>query len=179
MQTMTSRERLLAALSHKQPDRIPLDLGGTRNSTMVMEGYERLKAHLGGAAPSKMIERMMRVVEIDEGICRTLAIDTRGVFPGGATRGLAADLAHDLADASGDFFAGDACHCAVLDFRHPSADFLFPRFFGGRRYPVQIRSQAIHQFGNPLPRPVADFLDDSIQGRWHVLNHTLTGDSTQ
>jgi len=34
---MTSRERVLAALSHRQPDRVPLDLGGTRNSSMVVE----------------------------------------------------------------------------------------------------------------------------------------------
>ena len=92
MAGMTSRERLLAALSHRQPDRVPLDLGGTRNSTMVVEGYERLKAHCGIATPTKIIERMMRVVEADEGVLRALAIDTRGVFPGGPTRGLAADL---------------------------------------------------------------------------------------
>jgi len=92
MRAMTSRERVLAALSHEQPDRVPLDLGGTRNSTMVIEGYERLAAHLRITAPSRMIDRMMRVVEIDEQVCRALAIDIRGVFPGGATRGLAADL---------------------------------------------------------------------------------------
>ncbi len=92
MKPMTSRERVLAALSHQQPDRIPLDLGGTRNSTMVVEGYERLKTHCAVVTPTKMIERMMRVVEIDEGVCGALAIDTRGVFPGGPTRGLAADL---------------------------------------------------------------------------------------
>jgi uroporphyrinogen decarboxylase len=89
---MTSRERILAALSHRQPDRVPLDLGGTRNSTMVQEGYERLKAHFGVSAPPVMVERMMRVVEIDEGVLGPLGIDTRAVFPGGATRGLAADL---------------------------------------------------------------------------------------
>ena len=92
MAAMTSRERVLAALSHRQPDRVPLDLGGTRNSTMVVEGYERLKAHYGISAPTKIVERMMRVVEVDEGILKALAIDTRGVFPGGPTRGLAADL---------------------------------------------------------------------------------------
>ncbi len=47
MTVMTSRERVLAALSHGQPDRVPLDLGGTRNSTMVLEGYERLLRHFG------------------------------------------------------------------------------------------------------------------------------------
>ncbi len=89
---MTSRERLLAALSHRQPDRVPLDLGGTRNSTMVLEAYERLAAHFRVAAPPSMIDRMMRVVEIDETVLTALQIDTRGVFPGVATRGLAADL---------------------------------------------------------------------------------------
>lgn len=92
MTAMTSRARVLAALSHRQPDRVPLDLGGTRNSTMVVEGYERLKARFGITTPTKMIERMMRVVEIDEGVLTRLRIDTRAVFPGGPTTGLAADL---------------------------------------------------------------------------------------
>jgi uroporphyrinogen decarboxylase len=39
-----------------------------------------------------MIERMMRVVEIDEGAITALGIDTRGVFPGAPTVGMAADL---------------------------------------------------------------------------------------
>lgn len=89
---MTSRERVLAALSHRQPDRVPLDLGGTRNSTMVVDGYERLQEHFGLTDAPKIIERMMRVVEIDEGVLTRLQIDTRPVFPGGATKGLAADL---------------------------------------------------------------------------------------
>ena len=89
---MTSRERVLAALSHRQPDRVPLDLGGTRNSTMVVDGYERLQEHFGLTDEPKIIERMMRVVEIDEGVLTRLQIDTRPVFPGSATKGLAADL---------------------------------------------------------------------------------------
>jgi len=89
---MTSRERVLAALSHRQPDRVPLDLGGTRNSTMVVEGYERLQRHFGLTDEPKIIERMMRVVEIDEGVLTRLRIDTRPVFPGAATKGLTADL---------------------------------------------------------------------------------------
>jgi len=92
MTVMTSRERVLAALSHRQPDRVPLDLGGTRNSTMVVEGYERLQRHFGLSGEPRMIERMMRVVEIDERVLLGLQIDTRPAFPGGATRGLAADL---------------------------------------------------------------------------------------
>ena len=42
---MTHRERILAAISHQQPDRVPIDLAGTRDSSIVVEGYERLKEH--------------------------------------------------------------------------------------------------------------------------------------
>jgi uroporphyrinogen decarboxylase len=89
---MTSRERILAALSHRQPDRVPLDLGGTVNSTMVLEAYERLAAHYRVTAPPKLLNRMMRVAEIDEQILEALQIDVRGVYPGVATKGLGADL---------------------------------------------------------------------------------------
>jgi uroporphyrinogen decarboxylase len=139
MQEMTSRQRILTALSHRQPDRIPLDLGGTRNSTMVLEGYERLKTHFGIATPAKTIERMMRVVEIDEAACRALAIDTRGVFPGGPTRGLAADLGPNryrdmwgvervqppgslYYDLAGSPLAGDIAVADILKYPWPDPD---------------------------------------------------------
>jgi uroporphyrinogen decarboxylase len=92
MATMTSRERVMAAVSHRQPDRVPLDLGGTRNSTMVVEAYEKLQRHFGVGDPPRMCERMMRVVEVGEPILRALQIDTRAVFPGTATKGRAAEL---------------------------------------------------------------------------------------
>ncbi|MCC7355361.1 MAG: hypothetical protein IT330_16585 [Anaerolineae bacterium] len=89
---MTSRERILAALSHRQPDRVPLDIGGTRNSTLVLEAYEQLAAHFRVTAAPKIMERMMRVVEVDEGVLTPLQIDVRGVYPVGATKGLGTDL---------------------------------------------------------------------------------------
>lgn len=79
---MTHRERLVAAISHEQPDMIPIDLGGTRDSSIVVEGYEKLKKHFGIEAENKLCDRMMRVVRIDEKILRTLDIDTRSIFPG-------------------------------------------------------------------------------------------------
>jgi len=91
---MTGRQRVLAALSHRQPDKVPLDLGGTRDSTLVVEAYERLKELFGVAEKTRLCERMMRVVQVDEAILAALDIDTRAVFPAGPTkgRGLAAKL---------------------------------------------------------------------------------------
>ena len=44
---MTSRERLLAAIGHKEPDRIPVDLGATPSSGISAIAYARLKKHPG------------------------------------------------------------------------------------------------------------------------------------
>jgi len=44
---MTSRERVRAALSHSEPDMIPLDLGGTESSGITGIAYNRLRKHLG------------------------------------------------------------------------------------------------------------------------------------
>jgi len=44
---LTSRERILAAIGHRQPDRVPLDLGATPSSGISAVAYGRLKRHLG------------------------------------------------------------------------------------------------------------------------------------
>lgn len=44
---ITSRERVLQALNHQQPDRVPVDLGGHRSSGMMAIAYARLKRALG------------------------------------------------------------------------------------------------------------------------------------
>ncbi len=77
---MTHKERLMAALSHEQPDTVPIDFGGTVNSSIVVEGYEELKVHFGIEIGNKILHRMQRIVDVDERILRTLDIDTRGVF---------------------------------------------------------------------------------------------------
>jgi uroporphyrinogen decarboxylase len=44
---MTSRERILAAVGHREPDRVPVDLGATPSSGISAIAYGNLKAHLG------------------------------------------------------------------------------------------------------------------------------------
>lgn len=79
---MIHKERLLAAISHKQPDFVPIDLGGTRDSSIVIEGYEKLKKYFGIEDNNDLADRMMRVVAVDENILKKLDIDTRAVFMG-------------------------------------------------------------------------------------------------
>ena len=44
---MTSRERILSAISHKQPDRVPVDLGATPSSGISVVAWHNLVRHLG------------------------------------------------------------------------------------------------------------------------------------
>ncbi|MDH7482554.1 MAG: uroporphyrinogen decarboxylase family protein [Armatimonadota bacterium] len=44
---MTSRERVLTTLAHKEPDRVPIDFGGMRSTGIMAIAYNKLKAYLG------------------------------------------------------------------------------------------------------------------------------------
>jgi len=45
--SMTSRERVLKAIRHEEPDRLPIDLGGMASTGIMAIAYARLKEHLG------------------------------------------------------------------------------------------------------------------------------------
>ena len=85
LNSITRRERVLTAICHQQPDKIPIDFGGTRDSSIVMEGYEKLKKYFGIETENELCDRMMRVVKVDERILQALDIDTRSIFPGPST----------------------------------------------------------------------------------------------
>ncbi|MBN1154127.1 methyltransferase [candidate division KSB1 bacterium] len=44
---MTSRERVIKALRHEEPDKVPIDLGAMRSTGIMAIAYNRLKDHLG------------------------------------------------------------------------------------------------------------------------------------
>ena len=44
---MTSRERIAAALNHREPDRLPIDMNGTIVTSLTRVAYQNLRAHLG------------------------------------------------------------------------------------------------------------------------------------
>lgn len=52
---MQSNERLNLALNHKQPDRIPFDLGGTFTSGIPQTSYLHLCEHLGFQPPENIM----------------------------------------------------------------------------------------------------------------------------
>ena len=92
---MTHRERVIAALSHKEPDKIPIDLASTRDSSIVVESYERLKEYFGVVEKDRITSRMMQVVDVNEQILTKLDIDTRAVNPGSPDKHTEVEIAEN------------------------------------------------------------------------------------
>ncbi len=82
--SMTHRERLLRAVSLKEPDRVPMDLGGHTNSSIHILAYQKLKNTMGIDVdkPTTFVSKMMQDVAVQDDILNALDIDTRGVFHG-------------------------------------------------------------------------------------------------
>ena len=89
---MTHRERTLTALNHKTPDRVPMDLGATRVTSLVAAEYEKLKRHIGIELETVIVDKIQQAVKVDEEILHVLDIDTRGVFVRGPDRSRDATL---------------------------------------------------------------------------------------
>jgi uroporphyrinogen decarboxylase len=84
---MNHRERALATLNHLEPDRVPLDLGSTRNTGILIEPYKALVNHLGLEVPINKNDdygqsKIAQVANPDEAVLQYLDIDFRGIFLG-------------------------------------------------------------------------------------------------
>ena len=63
---MTSRERVRAALNHKEADKIPVDCGGMRSTVLLGATYNRLKRHLKKAGGETKIYDMVQQLALVE-----------------------------------------------------------------------------------------------------------------
>ncbi|MEN3203139.1 MAG: uroporphyrinogen decarboxylase family protein [Atribacterota bacterium] len=76
---MVSAERLKVALSHKEPDRIPLDLGGIVTG-ITLKAHHALCSFLGIPREDTLVDRVQYLVQPSEKILKRFAIDTRYVY---------------------------------------------------------------------------------------------------
>lgn len=65
---MDSRERVLLSLNHKEPDKVPVDLGGTICSTLTLTANKKLKDYLGINKGGEIVSHPVldTVVPLDE-----------------------------------------------------------------------------------------------------------------
>lgn len=78
---LSHRERVRIALSHQEPDRVPVDLGSTGCSTLTVDAYRKLRAHLGMAPREPhIISRAGQIAVPHEEVMRHLDVDLRGIY---------------------------------------------------------------------------------------------------
>ena len=83
---MTSRERVRTTLAHREPDRIPFDLGGTRMTGIHVRAYERLRPALGLEPRSGRISDItQQLAEVEPDVLEALEADVRLVVPRGGS----------------------------------------------------------------------------------------------
>jgi uroporphyrinogen decarboxylase len=79
---MTGRERVLAALNHEEPDRVPLIIGPTNATGVKMKSYRALKRLLGVEAPDRFLYDWpeLGTAQADEEVLERLGSDARGLL---------------------------------------------------------------------------------------------------
>ncbi len=72
---MTSRERVLSAIAHKEPDRVPIDLGATPSSGISAQAYARLQQYLGFGEPTQIYDVVQQLAQPSDRIVNHFGID--------------------------------------------------------------------------------------------------------
>ncbi len=79
---MTSKQRIRAAIEHRQPDRIPVDFGASFITGIHCSVVEALRHHYGlPKRPVKVCEPYQMLGEIEDDLRAALGVDTTPVFP--------------------------------------------------------------------------------------------------
>jgi uroporphyrinogen decarboxylase len=77
---MNSRDRVLCALRHQESDRVPIDLGGTRQSGIAVSTYQRLKEYLGIRTQTRVYDMFQMLAEIERPIMERFGADVIGLY---------------------------------------------------------------------------------------------------
>jgi uroporphyrinogen decarboxylase len=78
---MLSRERVITTLNHREPDRVPIDFGGTSATGIEVTAYDRLKRLLGIETTSLITNRRAQLVVVEEAIKNRFHADVDGIEP--------------------------------------------------------------------------------------------------
>ena len=94
---MTPRERFWAAVNHREPDRVPIDLGSHVGS-ISRQAYMNLQEHLADPAlknRDKILDRMTQNVIPDEKLLERFGVDFRWILVSQPDERPAEDISED------------------------------------------------------------------------------------
>ncbi len=74
---MTSRERILTTISHREPDRVPYDLGSLGPSGISIQAYRNLLQHIQSGEKAKVGDIASQRAKLSEDFLQRFRVDTR------------------------------------------------------------------------------------------------------
>jgi len=81
VRSVNRRERVLTTLSHREPDRVPIDLGGSDASGITAIAYNRFKSFLGlKGGRTRVFDPYQQIVDIEEEVLHAVRSDVRSVM---------------------------------------------------------------------------------------------------
>jgi uroporphyrinogen-III decarboxylase len=79
---MTSRERVTLALNHREPDRVPIDMGSSVTSGIMVTTYAKLRKALGvNGTPPRVSDLLQMLAEVEAPVLEKLGCDVVGIIP--------------------------------------------------------------------------------------------------
>jgi len=160
---MTSRQRVIETLHHREPDRVPIDFGGFQTGIHKI-AYAALIEHLGIKDEMVTLDPVQQLAKPCEAVLERLRVDTRYVvahgpdsFKGGIQQNRRGGrLWHDLKDEFGIVWSMPDDQQLYMDISHHPlaeasiediADYPFPRgddptrFTGVREQALRLRNE--------------------------------------
>lgn len=124
MADTTHRQRVLTALEHREPDRVPKDLGGAGPTAINVKAYARLLKHLGLPAEPDVDKATgplrSQVTAPSEAVARLLDVDVRGISYGKRDKGDTVVLNdHSYIDEWGTVWAKPAGEGHYINLKGP------------------------------------------------------------
>jgi uroporphyrinogen decarboxylase len=77
----TSYQTVKAALEHREPDRVPLDIGGTMVTGINVRAMQALRKHLGLKGDARVHDRITQMAATDDDLVERFGIDVKLVGP--------------------------------------------------------------------------------------------------
>ncbi len=164
----TPRQRVLRALNHQEPDRVPIDLGATIVSSITRQAYSELKQYLGMPVEQiKMLDYVQQLPYLDEALLERFGVDFRLVQLPAATS------AEVNIFEEGDYYAfidrwGSKLHM-------PKKDGLY---FDWVDFPIKETSMSAldsYQWPRPDPPEVNAKLALQAKSLYETTNYALVG----
>lgn len=175
-ETMTSKERLLTALNHQVPDRVPIDLGGFQTG-IHRKAYENLLRHFGIKDDIKILDCVQQLAVPCEQLLERFHVDIRYIWPSppaGFDASIKQNLRsgklwHDFTDEFGVVWSMPDDQKLYMDIsHHPLADVTvekprdmpFPNGLDETRF-ASVRQKAL-QIRNKTPYAISTTIGGSM-----------------